>query len=124
MPQGEHGVWHLGVSGLPERPSIFDARDRVVDCFAATHGAGFASSKAQLGLPADAEAVRATAQSLVRLAFSQVGGSYDHPTPDSLGKVVDLLAERSISWGVPAALVVENQATLQQLLAAAEQPIL
>jgi hypothetical protein len=122
--QRAFGVWNLNAGGLPERPSIVDARDRVVDCFAATHGASFAAAKSQLGLPANSDAVRSTAAGLVRLAFEQVGGAYDAPTPESLSKVVDLLAARSISWGVPPAQVVENQATLQQLLAISEQPAL
>lgn len=122
MPRGGFGEWHFDVSGLPARPSIADARDRLVDCFAATHGVGFAASKAELGLPSTPEAVRGTAVALVRIAFSQVGGSFDDPTPETLSRVVDLLSERSLAWGAPQEMVDRHQAQFQELLAAAQQP--
>jgi hypothetical protein len=91
-----------------------------VDCFAAAHGDRFAAAKRQLGLPADSASVRATAEGLVRLAFSQVGASFDHPTRESLTLVVELLGSRSMSWGVPAATVEEHQNALLGLIATAD----
>jgi hypothetical protein len=122
VPQTGLGSWHFDASGLPERPSIVDARDRLVDWFALTHGVGFAASKAELGLPSNADAVRSTAVGLVRIAFNQVGGSFDDPTPETLSRVVDLLTERSLAWGAPHDMVVRHQAQFQELLTAAEQP--
>ena len=121
MPQAGFGVWHFDAAGLPARPSIIDARDRLVDCFAATHGLAFAASKAELGLPTTQDAIRATAIGLVRIAFNQVGGSYDDPTPQTLTRVVDLLSERSLAWGAPPQVVVQHQAQFQELVAATEQ---
>ena len=83
-------------------------RDLVVEMVCVTHGDRFSRHKALLGQDCGDAAVRATAEGMVRLAFQQVGGSYDDPGPEHLTRVVNLLAERSLEWGASPDLVFRS----------------
>ncbi len=83
-----------------ERMSLVELRDKLVECLLDTKGEYFEQSRAALGLDASEAAVRASARSIVQLAFQTAGGSYDAPTLPVLVKVVNTLAERSLNWGV------------------------
>ena len=103
-----------GASG--ELPSLYDVRDTVVDCLASIHGPQFSETRAALGLDAGEEAVRCSVQGIVRLAFQLSGGSYDAPTVDTLVKVVNVLSERSLGWGVPEEIVFEQHCVVMRCL--------
>lgn len=81
--------------------TLLTLRDMAVDCLMSTHGQYFAESRAALGLAVDEASVRGSAQTIVRLAFETVGGSYDAPTLKTLAQVVNLLSERCLGWGAP-----------------------
>lgn len=95
---------------------LIDVRDKVVDCLLSTHGEYFRTSRAALGLDASERAVRQSAQGMVRLAFQSVGGSYDSPTLPILAKVVNLMAERSLTWGGEPGCILEYHCALMQEL--------
>lgn len=114
----------IEMSGHSERHSwdsapelmLIDLRDKVVDCLLSTHGDYFRTSRAALGLDATENAVRESAQGMVRLAFQSVGGSYDAPTLPILAKVVNLMAERSLTWGGEPGCIFEYHCALMQEL--------
>lgn len=74
-------------------------RDALMRCLAAEHGALFAEQQRAVGLDGSDQAVAGTIEGMMRLAFQQVGGDFDHPTAVSLIKVTNLLSERSLQWG-------------------------
>lgn len=103
-----------GASG--ELPTLLDVRDTVVDCLASIHGPQFSETRAALGLDAGDAAVRSSVQGIVRLAFQLCGGSYDAPTHDTLVKVINVLSERSLGWGVPADVIFEQHCVVMRCL--------
>lgn len=105
----------VGWDAEPEL-TLIDLRDKVVDCLLSTHGDYFAHSRAVLGLDASQQAVRQSAQGMVKLAFQSVGGSYDAPTLPVLAKVVNLMAERSLTWGGEPACIFDYHCALMQEL--------
>jgi hypothetical protein len=74
-------------------------RDALMRCLAAEHGTLFAEQQRAVGLDGSDQAVAGSIEGMVRLAFQQVGGDFDHPTMASLIRVTNLLAERSLQWG-------------------------
>lgn len=98
------------------RLTLVDLRDKVVDCLLTTHGEYFKTSRATLGLDASDIAVRQSAQGMVQLAFQSVGGSYETPTLPVLVKVVNLMAERSLSWGGEPGCIFNYHCALMQEL--------
>lgn len=92
--------------------SPFDLRDMLVSYFACTHGPRFGEDRRALGLAHDMSAVRSSIRGMVSMAFDQVGGSYEEPTIESLGRVASLLAERSLGWGCSVDEVFEDHCLL------------
>jgi hypothetical protein len=84
----------------------------VVDCFTAAHQERFGASREELGLDARVSAVRESVEGIVRLAFNQVGGDYDDPTVASIASVVNLLAERSLEWGLEPDVVFDHHCAM------------
>ena len=97
-------------------PTLLDVRDMVVDCLAASHGPQFGETRAALGLDSGPHAVRSSVQGIVRLAFQLAGGSYDSPTVNTLVKVVNVLSERSLGWGVPEDIIFEQHCAVMSCL--------
>ena len=98
------------------RPTVSMVRDMIVDCFTATHGPRFGETRAALGLDDGDHAVRGSIQGIVRLAYTIAGGSYEEPTLQTTATVVNLLAERSISWGVPAEEIFDHHCEMMRVL--------
>lgn len=98
----EFTAWETSEAVANEVLTLHQLRDGVVHCLYATQGERFGKSRADLGLDTSAAAVRMSAENIVRLAFHTVGGSFDAPTLKTLGKVIDLMAERALNWGAPA----------------------
>ena len=105
-------------SGWDAEPqlTLIDLRDKVVDCLLSTHGDYFTTSRAALGLDASESSVRQSAQGMVKLAFQSVGGHYDAPTLPVLAKVVNLMAERSLTWGGEPGCIFDYHCALMQEL--------
>ncbi|MDP2299288.1 MAG: hypothetical protein Q8M55_01080 [Actinomycetota bacterium] len=93
-------------------PPVQAVRDAVVDCFTSTHYARFGASREELGLDTHTSAVRESVEGIVRLAFLHVGGNYDTPTVGSIIAVVNLLAERSLEWGVEDDVVFDHHCAM------------
>lgn len=96
--------------------TLVAVRDMIVDCFTATHGPRFGETRAVLGLDDGEHAVRSSVQGIVRLAYTIAGGSYDLPTIETTTKVVNLLSERSIAWGVPEDDIFDHHCTMMRTL--------
>lgn len=100
--------------GVPPAPGLtpIDVRDMIVDCLTGAHGARFAAHRDALGLSADPGAVRESVEGMVRLAFKQARGDFDHPDSASLCAAVNILAERSLSWGTATDVVFEHHCAI------------
>jgi hypothetical protein len=101
---------------LEDGATLIAVRDALVDCFAANHGEGFMSARAALGLECTDAALRASVEGMVRLAFQQVGGNFDHPTAETVARAVTLLAERSLGWGISEDAVFEHHCLMTRAI--------
>ncbi len=110
-----HGHWQHD-EGAVTPLSLGGVRDLIVECFTDTHGPRFAETRSALGLEEGREAVRSSVQGIVRLAYTIAGGSYDLPTIETTVRVVNLLSERSIAWGVPEDDVFEHHCVMMRVL--------
>ena len=110
------GTWRDWETAATDMRSLPDLRDMVVDCFASTHGPHFGQTREVLGLEVSAHAIRSSVEEMVRLAFQQVGGSFDRPTPQSLLRVVSFLAERSLEWGVSEDCVFDHPSAMTRAI--------
>jgi hypothetical protein len=113
--EGDRSAWDAET-----QLAVIDIRDKVIDCLLSTHGDYFAKSRAALGLDSSDSAVRESARGMVKLAFQSVGGSYDAPTLSVLAKVVNLLAERLLSWGATPDCIFDYHCALMQEIGRAE----
>lgn len=102
----------VGPMAPHEHESGAAVRDALMRHLVNEHGALFAEQHRELGLDGSNEAVTGTVERMVRLAFQQVGGDFDHPTVASLIKVTNLLAERSLQWGAASDAVFEYHTEL------------
>ena len=111
-----YGPWDPGSEPAGETLTPKAVRDMIVDCFTATHGQQFSEDRTELGMDARPDAVRESVVGIVRLAFRQVGGDFDNPRAADLARVVNLLAERSLSWGVPQETVFQHHCSMTRVL--------
>lgn len=100
-----------------ERVSPFEVREHLLRCFHQENGERFAEQYRALGLRT---AGQSGVENMVRLAFQQVGGDFDHPSRMALTRVANLLSERSLDWGAPPEVVLDCHAGIMQQIAAVE----
>lgn len=81
---------------MPERVSPFEVREHLLRCFANENSERFAAQERALGRFSDGIAA---VETMVRLAFRQVGGNFERPCRATLTRVANLLSERSLEWG-------------------------
>ncbi|MEW5764520.1 MAG: hypothetical protein ACOYXN_09415 [Acidobacteriota bacterium] len=94
------------------------ARGLIVRCFLEAQKETFARARERLGQTPTEEALLANVEGAVRLAFRESGGEYDRPTPESLGKVVEVLARKAGSWGTPDDVIRHHRDQIGRVLAA------
>lgn len=99
---------------VSERVSPFEVRELLVRCFANENSERFAEQERALGRPSDGIAA---VETMVRLAFKQVGGSFERPSRTTLTRVANLLAERSLQWGASADDVFACHENLMRFIA-------
>lgn len=100
-----------------ERVSPFEVRGQLLRCFAQENAKRFADQERVLGLRTDARGGVGAVETMVRLAFQQVGGCFEQPSRTSLTMVANLLAERSLQWGTCAEDVLACHASVMQQIA-------
>lgn len=103
-----------------ERVSPFEVREQLLRCFTQENGERFAEQERALGLRTGSNDGRNGVETMVRLAFQQVGGDFDAPSRVSLTRVANLLSERSLEWGATAELVLECHENLMRQIAGVE----
>ena len=92
------------------------ARDLIVRCFIEAQKETFQHARERLGASTDEGSIQKTMMTSVRMAFTEVGGDFDHPTPDSLQKVVEKLGRAAMSWGTPTEIIQHHQMQIQRVL--------
>lgn len=97
-----------------ERVSPFEVRELLVRCFASENSERFAEQERALGRHSDGIAA---VETMVRLAFKQVGGNFERPSRAALTQVANLLAERSLEWGASADDVFACHENLMRFIA-------
>ena len=109
--------WRLEVSDIRGLDAL-KARDLVINCFFEAQKETLSRAKKTLGGDAsDDEMKRATA-AIVRVAFKEIGADFDHPTRESLAKVVESLAQKADAWGTPEDIIDHHRAQLSAMFAA------
>jgi hypothetical protein len=98
-----------------------EVRDRLLHCFARENGERFAEQERALGLRTGARGGVGGVETMVRLAFQQVGGDFEVPSRAALTRVANLLSERSLEWGAPAELVLECHEDLMRRIAGVDE---
>lgn len=96
--------------------ALHSVRDMIVDCFTATHGPRFGETRAALGLDDTNHAVRSSVEGMVKLAFTIAGGRFEEPTIECTARVVNMLAERSASWGVSESEIFAHHSEMMRAL--------
>ncbi|MDY0339654.1 MAG: hypothetical protein RBS17_00375 [Coriobacteriia bacterium] len=89
-------------------------------CFAQQHGERFAAQERELGLRTGGCSGDTAVEAMVRLAFQQVGGSFERPSRETLTRVVNLLSERSLEWGGVPESILECHTTMMRQIAFVE----
>lgn len=103
-----------------EPVSPFEVREQLLRCFTQENGERFAEQERALGLSTGARGGVGGVETMVRLAFQQVGGDFEAPSRVVLTRVANLLSERSLEWGAPAELVLECHEHLMRQIAGVE----
>lgn len=99
------------------------ARDLIVECFYQAQHETFERAKHRVSkAPADAESIRKAVIAAVRVAFKEVGGDFEKPTPSMLAKVVEVLAAKSDAWGTPEDVIAHHRAQIERILIALGAP--
>ncbi len=97
------------------------ARGLIVRCFLEAQKETFTRARERLGqIPTEA-VLLASVEGAVRLAFREAGGNYDHPTAQSLEKVVEVLARKSASWGTPEDVILHHKHQIGRILSVLAQ---
>jgi hypothetical protein len=111
-------LWSLPADDLKSTTPI-RARDLIVECFVQAQQETFARGAALLGRvrPSDDD-LRRSVSTAVRGVFRDTGASWDAPTTEDLGRVVQALGQRSNAWGTPEEIVRHHHGQITQLLAA------
>jgi len=101
---------------LPSQIEPARARDILLDCFATVHGPHYEATKKHMGVSATKEDVRRSVKGIMRIAFRQAKGDFDHPDRESLERVVEYLGEKSRTWGTPEPVIARHSADIQRVL--------
>ncbi len=92
------------------------ARDLILDCFFFAQKETFAHAKEKLGMPASDDAVRKSVRTVVEKAFVEIGASFEQPTRETLQRLVELLARKSLAWGMPHDVVEHHRKQIETML--------
>lgn len=99
-----------------EKLTAVFVRDELIECF-------FTSQKEILALAAqamhrggsDAE-IRGNVTQIIRMAFQEVGGSFDEPTKASILQVMEVLRRKSTATGKAAEIVEYHARQMMELV--------
>ncbi len=111
----DHKRWRLSEMDLRELDPV-KARELIIKCFFESQKETFARAKQNLGKEARDDEIRKTVESVIRLSFKEVGGSYEEPTKEDLGKVVSTLARKADSWGTPPDIIEHHKGQIIKIL--------
>jgi len=107
--------WYPPVD-LPDTVTPDFARDQMVLCFMAAHGSQFLKMKAKLGVEPTKESLERTVKGMLRIAFTDTGGSFDAPTRETLFAAAERLRDKSDGWGTPPDVVERHLALMGQII--------
>ena len=94
------------------------ARDLIIKCFHEAQKETIARGKRELDLDTSEEEIEKSVRMTVRMAFEEVEGSYDNPTPESLGMVIEVLARKAGAWRTPPDIIEHHKKTIAKVLQA------
>jgi len=107
--------WSVKKSDLSDLNPV-KARELIIRCFYEAQKETFARAKQQLGVPSSDRDLHTSVVTVVKLAFSEVGGDFKKPTKESLTKVVEVLARKSASWGTPKDIIEHHKGQIRKVI--------
>jgi len=103
--------------------TVLRARDLIVECFFQAQRETFERAKHRVGSTSfDANSIRSAVVAAVRLAFKESGDDFEHPSRESLARMVAVLARMSASWGTPDDVIAHHLTQVGRLLTALGTP--
>ena len=93
----------------------------IIDCFYTAQKETYARVKKEMGLVVNSDKeLYNNVYASFSLIFRELGADFKNPTKDNLLEVVDILAERSSSWGTPEEIIEHHKKEVKKLLDALE----
>lgn len=92
------------------------ARDLIAQCFFEAQRETFARAKKSLGKEVSEPEILKSVKSAIRVTIEEVGGNFDAPSKDDLGKAVQALARKAASWGTPADIIEHHKGQIMKIL--------
>jgi hypothetical protein len=92
------------------------ARDLIIQCFFDAQKETFARAKKELGKEVSDTTIHKSIESVVKLTFDEVGGHFEKPSGEDLGKVVQTLALKASLWGTPPDIIEYHKGQISRVL--------
>jgi hypothetical protein len=92
------------------------ARQLIEKCFREAQKETIVRAKKRLGFSAGDQDIRDSVESIVRMAFLEIGADYEQPAVEDLLKVIDILAKKSITFGTPEDIISHHKGEIQKIL--------
>jgi hypothetical protein len=105
-------LWEIAEEELRELTPR-KARELIVECFFHSQRETYQLRGQQ---PPPDEELRERAQAVLRLAFREIGGSYEEPTVEDLYRAVEALCKKAHAWGTPPEILEHHRAQVLKVL--------
>lgn len=92
------------------------ARDLIIQCFFEAQKETFSRAKKTLGKETADSELHSSVEGAVRLTFKEVGGNFENPSREDLGKAVQALARKASSWGTPDDIIEHHKGQIMKIL--------
>ncbi len=107
--------WKLSESDLYGLTPL-RVRDLMVDCFIEAQRDTFSKAGHVLHQDTEDSEVSGTISTVVRMKFSDLGLSWDQPTPSCLRKVADELAREARAYGTPDDVIAYHHSEITRAI--------
>ncbi len=108
--------WTCSADDLKDLTPV-KVRDLIVECFFHAQQETFARAKERMGGRVTDESICTSVVSAIRVTFEETGGDFEHPTKESLGRVVQTLAQKAAGWGTPPDIIQHHGGQIMNALA-------
>ena len=117
MLEKRFGQWNINISDLDDLSPI-KVRDFIIECLYKSDKETFLRIKNKLNISSNEKEIREYIKTRVKIAFDTVGGSFEHPTKESLSNVAVVIAKMSTLFGTPKNVIEFHKGQMQRLIKA------